>query len=85
MSLPGQLSQSLQQSLCLNCGERRLITSGTGSVFLLCNRGVRQAGWPKYPPQPVFQCPHFRGNGEESGSGKSEFGGQATSAQQPEQ
>lgn len=55
------LPQALQASLCVNCRERRLITSGTGSIFLLCQRGVREAEWPKYPAQPVQQCPHFRG------------------------
>lgn len=43
-------------SLCHRCAAPpRYITSGRGSVFILCPL------WPtKYPPQPVRSCPLFR-------------------------
>ena len=43
-------------SLCHRCAAPpRYITSGRGSVFILCPL------WPtKYPPQPVRTCPLFR-------------------------
>ena len=49
----------LQQSLCSRCKQHRIIRSGKGSVFLLCEAGVADPRWPKYPPQPVQRCPKF--------------------------
>lgn len=46
-------------SLCGRCEHVRLITSGKGSVFLLCEASAANAGIPKYPPQPVARCPAF--------------------------
>ncbi len=50
----------LQKSLCSRCVQRKIIRSGKGSVFLLCQLGVSNPKWPKYPPQPVQRCPNFR-------------------------
>lgn len=57
---PRELSPMLQASLCSRCGNRRLIRSGTGSVFLLCEVGLEKSAWPKYPPQPIQSCVHFK-------------------------
>jgi hypothetical protein len=42
-------------SLCHRCVHLRVIESGKGSRFLMC----REPSLPKYPPQPVTQCPRF--------------------------
>ncbi|MBL9007116.1 MAG: hypothetical protein JNJ46_22860 [Myxococcales bacterium] len=45
-------------SLCHRCAAPpRLVTSGRGSVFILCPLLPS-----KYPPQPVRSCPLFRPN-----------------------
>ena len=54
------LPMLLQQSICSRCIERKIVRSGKGSVFLLCQIGVSNPNWPKYPPQPVRRCPKFR-------------------------
>jgi hypothetical protein len=54
------LPMLLQQSTCSRCIERKIVRSGKGSVFLLCQVGVSNPNWPKYPPQPVRRCPKFR-------------------------
>lgn len=43
-------------SLCSHCALVRVIRSGTGSVFLLCQRSASDRQYPKYPPQPVVRC-----------------------------
>lgn len=50
-------------SLCHRCAAPpRYITSGKGSVFILCPI------WPtKYPPQPVRSCPLFKPRPEPAG------------------
>ncbi len=54
-----KLPQQLAASLCVTCAKRRLITSGTGAVFLLCGEGLERLSHPKYPPQPVVSCAYF--------------------------
>jgi hypothetical protein len=49
----------LQQSVCSRCIEKRIVRTGKGSVFLLCQLGISNPSWPKYPPQPVRRCPKF--------------------------
>jgi len=49
----------IQQSLCSRCDHRKIIRSGKGSIFLLCQFGLTNQHWPKYPPQPVQRCPKF--------------------------
>ena len=55
----GPLPILLQQSICSRCIERKIVRSGKGSVFLLCQAGISDPRWPKYPPQPVQRCPKF--------------------------
>ncbi|HEU4612006.1 MAG TPA: hypothetical protein VFS15_08005 [Kofleriaceae bacterium] len=42
-------------SLCHRCANLRLVHSGKGSTFLMC----QQPQLPKYPRQPVAGCPGF--------------------------
>lgn len=46
-------------SLCDTCAHVRVIVSGTGSRFLLCQLSLQDARFPKYPPQPVVRCSGF--------------------------
>ena len=43
-------------SLCDTCEHVRQITSGRGSVFLLCQLSQSDPRFAKYPSQPVVQC-----------------------------
>jgi hypothetical protein len=43
------------ESLCHRCRHLRLITSGKGSTFLMC----QEPSLPKYPRQPVVTCAAF--------------------------
>ena len=45
--------------LCDNCAFQRLVESGRGSAFSMCERGLDDPDWPKYPRMPVLQCPRF--------------------------
>ncbi|CAN5889895.1 hypothetical protein BH11MYX3_BH11MYX3_14630 [soil metagenome] len=42
-------------SLCHRCGFLRMVESGKGSVFLMC----QEPTLPKYGPQPVRACRGF--------------------------
>lgn len=43
---------------CASCAHVRLIRSGRGSEFVMCERGLRrEPGFAKYPRLPVTQCP----------------------------
>ena len=46
----------MTQSLCETCRHARVVTSGTGSRFLLCRLSQEDRRFPKYPPQPVVRC-----------------------------
>ena len=45
--------------LCDSCAHQRLIRSGRGSSFSMCEIGLRDPDWPKYPRMPVLACPRF--------------------------
>lgn len=49
------MPEPFPDSLCHRCAHVRVVTSGKGSVFLMC----RAPALPKYPPQPVRACPVF--------------------------
>jgi hypothetical protein len=49
----------LRDSVCLLCQDHRTIVSGRGSVFLLCQSQKTPAFWPKYPRQPLGECPYL--------------------------
>jgi hypothetical protein len=43
--------------LCVSCAHLRVIRSGRGSLFLMCERGLRkEPGFAKYPGLPVLRC-----------------------------
>jgi hypothetical protein len=44
------------QSLCESCRLVRVILSGRGSQFLLCQKSQEDERFAKYPPQPVVRC-----------------------------
>lgn len=46
-------------SLCQACQHLRVITSGKGSRFFLCEQSFVDQRFPKYPPQPVVRCTGF--------------------------
>jgi hypothetical protein len=52
-------------ALCHRCVHLRLVTSGKGSQFLMC----QEPTLPKYPPQPVRACSRFSAN-TPAGGGK---------------
>ena len=43
------------ESLCHRCVHLRVVRSGRGSTFLMC----QHPDLPKYPRQPVAACPGF--------------------------
>jgi hypothetical protein len=45
--------------LCDRCAHQKLVKSGRGSVFSMCQIGLKDPDWPKYPPMPVSACPRF--------------------------
>ncbi len=44
------------RSLCEDCSHMKVVSTAT-SRFLLCQRSRLQESYPKYPPQPVVECP----------------------------
>jgi hypothetical protein len=49
------MSEPFPTSQCHGCLHLRRVDSGRGSTFLRCLEPSR----PKYPPQPVRDCPVF--------------------------
>ena len=47
------------KGLCDSCVHRREIKSDRGSVFTMCQRGLREPQYPKYPRLPVLRCAGF--------------------------
>ncbi|MDQ8043807.1 MAG: hypothetical protein AAGC46_03955 [Solirubrobacteraceae bacterium] len=46
-----------QPGLCAGCAHVRVVRSGRGSVFWMCERGLRrEPGYLKYPRLPVVAC-----------------------------
>lgn len=45
--------------LCAGCVHSRLIVSGRGSQFVLCERSRTDRRFPRYPPLPVVVCAGF--------------------------
>ena len=53
------LPKAIETSICTSCNRHRIIVSGKGSVFLLCQLESPPNNWPKYPRQPVGSCHYF--------------------------
>lgn len=49
---PAPPSPPFPTSICHACVHLRLVTSGKGSTFLMC----QEPSLPKYPPQPIIRC-----------------------------
>ena len=53
--------------LCSHCVHQRVIRSGRGSVFSMCERGLRgEPGYDKYPRLPVGRCLGFEASAPEN-------------------
>jgi hypothetical protein len=50
--------EAFPSSVCNGCQHLRVVRSGRGSTFLLCQFSQLNPRWPKYPPQPLPYCPH---------------------------
>jgi hypothetical protein len=46
--------------LCATCHHHRIIASGKGSRFLLCERSRSDSRFPRYPSLPVLACLGFQ-------------------------
>jgi hypothetical protein len=54
--------------LCVSCQHVRIVKSGRGSVFWMCERGLRkEPGFTKYPRLPVMACAGFEASRAENG------------------
>jgi hypothetical protein len=56
ISVPRVIQFPQPPSLCEACRHCRVITSGKGSRFFLCEAALANTQLPKYPPQPVIRC-----------------------------
>ncbi|MCW2927717.1 MAG: hypothetical protein JWM86_1685 [Thermoleophilia bacterium] len=45
--------------LCAHCVHQRIVTSGRGSRFSLCERALEDPAFAKYPALPVLACLGF--------------------------
>ncbi|MBO9533280.1 MAG: hypothetical protein J7513_09940 [Solirubrobacteraceae bacterium] len=55
--MPGAEAAPPGAGWCAACAHLRVIRSGRGSVFVMCERGLRkEAGFVKYPRLPVTSC-----------------------------
>ena len=52
--------------LCDSCRHQRLVRTGRGSEFSLCERSKTDPSFPKYPRVPVLECRGFE-RGERPG------------------
>ncbi len=55
--------------LCDSCVHQKLIRTGRGNEFSMCERSKSQPEhFPKYPPVPVLECPGYEPREEASSS-----------------
>ena len=50
------MAASTPTGLCGTCAHQRIVRSGRGSTFSMCERGLSDPAWLKYPPLPVLRC-----------------------------
>ncbi|HET7471730.1 MAG TPA: hypothetical protein VFJ71_01265 [Candidatus Limnocylindrales bacterium] len=48
-----------EPGLCATCHHARLVVSGKGSRFVLCERSRTDPAFPRYPRLPVLACLGF--------------------------
>jgi hypothetical protein len=46
--------------LCGACQHARVITTGRGGRFWLCQRSTTDPRFPRYPALPIVRCPGFQ-------------------------
>ena len=49
----------MDPGLCRACSHARIIRSGRGSMFWLCELSRTDPAFPRYPRLPVVRCPGF--------------------------
>jgi hypothetical protein len=49
----------IEPGLCGRCRYARVVESGRGSRFWLCERSRTDPRYPRYPRLPVTRCPGF--------------------------
>src|SRR5262249_14138390 len=49
-------TETLRVGLCINCKHMRRLLSERGSTFYMCERGLREPSFAKYPRLPVEEC-----------------------------
>ena len=52
-------SSESQAGLCQACDHARVIVSGKGSTFWLCQAAADTPGLERYPRLPVLACPAY--------------------------
>lgn len=55
-----------EPGLCATCLHHRIIRSGRGSTFYLCERSRSDPAFPRYPPLPVLACRGYEAGGSSS-------------------
>jgi len=50
---------AIDPGLCRACRNARIVTSGRGSTFWLCELSRTDPAFPRYPPLPVVACDGF--------------------------
>jgi hypothetical protein len=53
----------MMPTLCEACKNVRVVCTAR-SRFLLCELSVKNAAYPKYPPQPVMRCDGYQPGAE---------------------
>jgi hypothetical protein len=62
----------IHPGLCAACVHARVITSGKGSHFWLCELSRVDPAFPRYPPLPVVRCSGFERKQASAGSDSSD-------------
>jgi hypothetical protein len=52
--------------LCTSCLHKRQLGNNRGSVFYMCERGLLDPDWAKYPRLPVFRCTGYEEQKQDS-------------------
>ena len=50
--------------LCFCCRHMRVVRTGRGSAFYLCQHSAVDPSYPKYPRLPVIRCAAYRAKDE---------------------
>ncbi|MBM4254874.1 MAG: hypothetical protein FJ147_03145 [Deltaproteobacteria bacterium] len=61
------MSDRQKVGLCVDCQHTKVIVSGKGSQFFLCQRAETDSCYSKYPRLPMLQCSGYEPQ-EQTGS-----------------